>query len=164
MWLCHWRSGVRSHYLGGDGVTTIAFDGQIMAADTQGTSDDGVIEQHNYRKLYECTDHIIGMAGDFGQQQRFLEWLTDCGPMPVFSEMDRFSALVYCRKDQSIHYYDRQLKKIEVGAKTAIGTGGKFALGAMLAGKNAIEAVDIAKKLDVWSGGETISVVCKPTV
>ena len=45
--------------------------------------------------------------------------------------------------------------------KTAIGSGANFAMGALLAGANSIEAVKIAIKLVPYSGGKVNSVKVK---
>lgn len=65
-------------------------------------------------------------------------------------------------KDGSIYLYDKNCVGIKwTGNYFALGSGGNFALGAVLAGKTAKEAVEIAKKLDINSGGKIKTVKIK---
>jgi hypothetical protein len=135
-------------------MTTIAYDGKTMAADSQGSGD--FIEQIEYQKIFENDRYVLGIAGDFGVTLKLKIWLLDSSESnkPVFSESEHMGALVYCKNRKELFFMDRNLVFIPCGIPSAIGSGGRYAMGAMLAGASAKEAVEISKKLDVNTGGK----------
>ena len=54
------------------------------------------------------------------------------------------------------------MMKMETGIPAAIGSGAPYAIAAMACGKNAMDAVKIAKKFDPYTGGRITSIKLNP--
>jgi 20S proteasome alpha/beta subunit len=128
-------------------MTTIAVKGGIMACDSRMAVAD---------RYYVCDDKVIrigdclvGAAGDSGDIAQFMAWIKDRGEMPKLEDID---ALVLDNKGLW-HYTNDCYGTRVVGGCWASGTGGQAAHAAMLCGKTAEEAVKIAIKCDINSGG-----------
>lgn len=141
-------------------MTTIAWDGSTLASDSQ--EQDDYIEQHASRKLYRIKNTLVGLAGCSASGIQFVEWVKR-GEMP--DERPKFSgdfcALVI-RPNGKAYEYGSSLTPMPAGRKTAIGSGRGPALGALLAGVSARDAVKIAIKLDPNSGGPVKSLTRLP--
>lgn len=129
-------------------MSTIAFDGKTIAADTaqyNGTTFDVVQAQ----KVFRCGDELIAGAGDLACILMFVKWWQDgrIDAKPDFKD-GAFSALVIGGKESPVLKFEQQLQGFEVGVPCAIGSGKEGAMGAMLAGATAEEAVKIAARLD----------------
>lgn len=146
-------------------MTTVAWDGETMAADSRTIGD--FIEPKPRIKIHLFEDLVIGCAGDVATIETFLLWIKDPekNPKPeVGGEDAEFSALIWDRKNCTLTSYEDKLVPIDVGAPNAIGSGAQFAMGAMYHGATAKEAVLVASKLDhntdnnvtTWSEGEQL--------
>lgn len=141
----------------GKTMTTIAFDGRILACD-------GMISSHKidtlcFKKIkYVKDDCFVGAAGDLNQVNAFFHWCKQGGYVDYLSDTllninDSFEAIIItpsfvATTTDCIHLCPSSLP-------IAIGSGSDFAIGAMKKGADAIEAVEIAKSYDLWSGGQT---------
>jgi hypothetical protein len=84
-------------------VTTIACDGESMAADGLVTSGSTIFAR-NAKKIIQLVDgRIVGCAGNARYQQAFAAWLVDGGDVPDMEE--EFEALVLMT-DGSVMSYD----------------------------------------------------------
>lgn len=133
-------------------MTTIAWDGKILAADSQTTSGDSIAMYANklirvkngwltgcgtLRDIYKLKDYIEGKLKEVPTdldmtcfhltKRSFIRYEADGYPMPMVN----FKNL-----------------------KTATGTGWEWAMAAMDMGKNAIEAVEYAREKDIYTGGK----------
>lgn len=149
-------------------MTTIAWDGMTIAADSQSTTggrmsfrDNKIIPGDgasiNGRKVI-----YIGLAGTSGDERHIISWLSsmkdengveremnpevDCIVMLITAEGNCFT--VQKNKDNSVPWI------YESHAPYAIGSGADFAISAMHLGFNAKDAVSHACELDAYSGGE----------
>ncbi len=143
-------------------MTTIAFDGRTMAADTQQSGD--FIDQFRAPKIVGSKDRRIltAGAGRVSSIERLRAWFfagADLALLPQLEEKDDSTLLIV--QGGKVFELDREGFLIEVGAPYAIGTGAKFAMGAMLAGADARQAVRIAIKLDPDSGGRIAALKVK---
>ena len=134
-------------------MTTVAFDGNKLAADTQITSD---WKSTGHSKFYKFHDGAVGaFAGTWSrilEAQRFLDGLSDHCPD------EDWSALVI-RADRRVYFMDCDGCRMDItGMHYAIGSGSHFALGAMACGKDAAEAVRISFGLDQYTGGDVESI------
>lgn len=142
-------------------MTTIAWDGYDLAADTQMSSGD--------RKLYgACKIFSIkgceqfpenshaAFAGDVNKIKKIVSWLKGETEKPEGNLNDDVEGLLIYDSgrvmmlggdDNGILWYDWP-------AMVGIGSGGDIALGAMLHGATAKEAVMHAMKVDVATGGK----------
>lgn len=134
-------------------MTTIAWDGETLASDSRASDD--AIEQHSCRKLFRVGETLIGISGDLEEAYEFVAWVRRG---EVVDEKPRgfkdLSAIVIRPNGRAFEYGVRCMP-VPSARLTAAGTGRCFALGAMLAGASAVEAVAIAKRLDPNSGGRT---------
>jgi len=125
-------------------MTTIAWDGKTLAADSQMTSD--YIETVSLNKILINKDHTIGGVGSCSDIKRFSQDIS----MQIGKECE---ALVISNKTGKCQYHCDSGSPLDMNFITAIGSGAKFAMGAMLAGADAKQAVKIASKLDPYTGG-----------
>lgn len=131
-------------------MTTIATDGLMMAAD-------GLITENERVCMTDCVKirrlkdgRIVGFAGNAYNWDAFAKWLEDGGDVP--SVHDGFASLVLW-PDGHVSSFDEHGREFPECAPAAIGSGSSVAIGAMDAGKSAKEAVLIACKRDIHSGG-----------
>ena len=132
-------------------MTTVAWDGTWLAADSQ--EQDHCIEPYSSQKLFRVKNTLVGLAGDRAESLRFLKWIErgeieDEGPKALHG----FYALVI-RPSGRAFEYTKSLMPLACAKRTAIGSGRGPALGALLAGATAVEAVRIARRLDPYTGG-----------
>lgn len=129
-------------------MSTCAFDGKSIASDTAQVNGNR-FDLAEAQKVYQAGDEYVAIAGHFGAALLFVKWWQDGHPMdkrPSFPD-ESFEALVVGPNSEPLHF-DRALQGIKVGIPCAIGSGECEALGAMLAGATAEEAVKIACRLD----------------
>lgn len=126
--------------------TTIAWDGKVLAGDSQVTQG----ETKSFSpKIVRINADIIGCAGTCKDIEKFYQWYGNRSrPKPHLSSMD---ALVVVKGQ--CYYYDEDLERISVCAPYAIGSGKEAALGAMKAGASSQKAVEIAREIDLYTGG-----------
>lgn len=134
-------------------MTTITVRDRIMAADSQGTT--GNIRSR-VEKMWRIGDQaILGVAGTLADCMVFRQWaidslLEDCEDAPP--KMDEVEAIVLTRK--GVYHYSASPIPTKIGDKFyAIGSGAELALGAMQMGADARQAVRVASKWDVHTGG-----------
>ena len=142
-------------------MTTVAFDGKTMAADTLATDVWGMREV-SVCKIQRGKDFLIGCAGETGQILRwwktvshmYLEELLEKGyshyeketndPGIVIGTADccyRHVAGSFLKTSRSFH---------------AVGSGRDYALAAMHLGRDAYHAVAVAREFDNHTGGDII--------
>ncbi len=146
-------------------MTTIAYDARIgiVASDSQETSGG---DKYNCKKLYRSRNHVIATAGGTYAGMAFVtwfaEWTTDGEPdwndCPDFTNLDwdeDFECLVI-RPDKSCYSVNRLFVPVnQLGNRfITLGSGGSAARGALLAGASPREAVEIAKTIDTYTGGD----------
>jgi hypothetical protein len=131
-------------------MTTIATDGQFMAADTDLFT--GYVHSTSMRKLVYShkTGFWYGLAGLIAELKPFVEWHEngERGRSPLSEE----SCVLVLR--ETAWFYYRRSAGVDIGLPAAIGSGKEFAMGAMLAGADPVKAVYIACQLDSDSGGD----------
>ena len=140
-------------------MTTIVWDGSVLAADSREALSDGFFHD-KCNKIFKIGSSYIATAGDSSDGLLFVQWCKDrTKPKPTIGK--HFEAVEIMR-DGAIYLYDKNCIGIKwTGKHFALGSGGNFALGAVLAGVSAKEAVEIAKKLDINSGGKVKAVKIK---
>ncbi len=130
-------------------MTTLAWDGTTLAADSQTTLNSKVTSL-SARKLCRLDDgRLVGMSGSCHCQTGFEDWLNGKRDKPPKGD---YSAVVIAL-DGSARCYEDCEDYWEVGAPFARGSGESIALAAMHCGKTAEEAVELATRLDIYSGG-----------
>lgn len=111
----------------------------------------------NIVKIYKTDEYIVAFAGSLDNGIQYKDILNGELKIKDANIGKDFSALVWYSDGRVEEIYDT-LYPIPVTWKySALGTGAPFAMAAMLCGKTAREAVEIAKKLDCQTGGKIIS-------
>ena len=137
-------------------MTTIAFDGRIMAADSQMS---GVSQNLKILKIFPfATPNMRGIVGGCGEAaylpEQFAWIMQDGGPNNrVPRELELLVITQQKRRRKPLaHMVEVSGHYVPVPLQYAIGSGGPYAQGAMAQGANAIEAVKVASGLDIGTG------------
>jgi ATP-dependent protease HslVU (ClpYQ) peptidase subunit len=142
-------------------VTTIAANRDEIAADSQGTRESGLIVSYSDRKVRELgpARDIVACQGDEDSISLFEEWYANgARPDAVPDLEENFAALVLSQAGRLFKVY-RLCVPVEVREDfIALGSGDEVATGAMAAGASPREAVEIACKYNIWTGGPVVSV------
>lgn len=149
-------------------MTTIVLDKDFnMASDSQMSLNDERI-QHPATKIWHIQGHTIGIAGAYAKALAFVEAFEDSLermriqketfseiPQGILTETEigNFNAIVVTPKNKVLLFEGSRFS-IPSQAPTCIGTGSPYAYGALDMGANAAEAVAIACKYDLYSGGD----------
>ena len=133
-------------------MTTIAYKDGIVAADGLACVDNLVVS-NNEKKIFELQRGIIAGCGNFAEINRMVHWLSTNEDINV--NQPEVSALVVLFTKKRITVFEKNFYFHESPKKCfAWGSGDMIAMGAMLNEANAMEAVRIACKLDIHSGGK----------
>ncbi len=136
-------------------MTTIAYDGKIVAIDSLMIGGD-IAHCRSFQKMTQLDDEtIIATTGNAYLHQAFVD-AYNFTPFQCNMEDDNFEALVI-KPDGSFRLYDEKGRSIEQSLPVALGSGAAVAYGAMDAGATAAEAVAIAIRRDIKSGGQVMS-------
>ncbi len=138
-------------------MTTICYKAGILAFDGQCTNENEIVAK-NIVKAIATKKLLVGASGATAHCQAFIEWVRNgrkASTMPKPLPDDKFEGIVIDDKG-CITVYEEGLLSVEFGTHPffAIGSGAQFAIGAMEAGASALEAVKIAAKRDIYTGGE----------
>jgi len=130
-------------------VTTIAFDGRHLAADSLVTSD--IKYQKPFRKVRKFRNGIIAAgAGSLSQLVLFFEWCNLGMPDDEIPVHDLDAIIII----EGIPYqFNGALVPLDIDPPFSLGSGAHIALGAMAAGASARKAVSIAARYDPGTGG-----------
>lgn len=135
-------------------MTTVAFDGKILAADSRGI---GFYLHDDVNKLFEIDGISYGFSGRLTEIAVAMEWLrsggANCDKPEIKEEIYGIEV-----SDKGVFYWEKNLVKIRYSTPCAVGSGAMIAMTAMLFGKTAIEAIEMAKILDEYTGGEVQSI------
>lgn len=136
-------------------MTTIAYDGEILAADSQLTigdvkvlSDDKIVVV-NSEMIFAGAgeDHALQKLRRFYSQPNWIELLAS-NQLPEIKKDTE--ALIFFRGEMYIADHLFCFEKL-AHPHYAVGSGWSFALAAMALGKNAIEAVEFASQFDIYT-------------
>tara|TARA_Y100000310_G_scaffold305636_1_gene345957 strand:- start:1057 stop:1593 length:537 start_codon:yes stop_codon:yes gene_type:complete len=144
-------------------MTTIVWDGQQLASDSQLTVNWNVISQEPFIKLQllkgifinpetKEEDNLVGMgfSGDAAQIYPFRDWLlAGCKREEYAEEFKECCVILVCRN--SVWQFHYSPDPLPVRNTVAVGSGCDFATSALSLGKTAPEAVRHAIKHDVYS-------------
>jgi len=142
-------------------MTAIAIKDGVVASDSMQV--DYFIGQVNAvktKKLKRISDGqtvIVGGTGTFSEVHWFMDWVEySCSKEDYINSNDRDSTL-FVVDSEGVWKYDTYYKPIYSGKMSAFGSGAQFAMGAMMAGATAEEAVRIAIELDTNSGRDVVT-------
>jgi hypothetical protein len=135
-------------------MTTIACDGKTVAADDRLVNDRGRICVYPEPKLRIVPeprgDLIVGVSGTM--VDALFEWWFDGADPSKKPATDGWALVVFRPTFLECYTHECPYPQRD-GYPAAVGSGAGLALGAMLAGKTAREAVEIAAMRDVYTGG-----------
>lgn len=146
-------------------MSTIAYRDGVMAADTAicvgGSLCGGFV-----KVATGPNGDLAGAAGDATYAHAFLRWFEagEAGEPPPARETDRNidrAIIVRKEKPNTVLVYEPGGVYMAKASMFAIGSGRSEALGAMLAGANAVRAIHIAIALDPHTGGDVVAVAHK---
>ena len=143
-------------------MTTIAWDGETLAADSCVSSEE-FTHPTFFTKLRKVSNLIIGSCGDVYSSLQFERWVRNNhakeGLLCENAEAnfprcfdENFEAIVVF--PWRAVTYNRLGIPHTVSDREALGSGAGYAIAAMLAGADAKRAVEIACQLDPSSGGK----------
>ncbi|MHC2552365.1 hypothetical protein [Bradyrhizobium elkanii] len=137
-------------------MTTIAYRHGVLAADTQSIGGGAITAQNLVKIVKRKKDGALcGASGYLAFVQAFHRWFLagERGRFPTFHDGDRAFVAI---KGKPIEMFE-SVGSFEYDPEyVAIGSGMEFALGAMHAGANAVDAVKAAIHHDPGSGGEVM--------
>lgn len=149
-------------------MTTIAYRDRQIASDGQATCGDR-IDQLDMKKVRKINGCLVAGAGRLTSVLQFFEWFQEWSDaqlvqgesphvkvfVPEGLNDEDFSGLVVFT-DGVVFLYEGGRNSYEVTDRgyISIGSGSDYALAAMDAGASAEEAVKVAIKRDIYSGGQ----------
>ena len=138
-------------------MTTIAWDGRFVAADSQCVAG-GYAKPETARKIRRIGDLVYAVSGLYCMFDAMIEWHrqgADPREVPACkSDGDDIVLIVFYPSGRCWSYRSSVPYPDEAFAPDAWGSGYQFAIGAMKARCNAETAVSIAAKCDVGTGGD----------
>lgn len=133
-------------------MTTIATDGNTMAADGLVTAGNTITDS-SFVKLSRMKDGtIVGISGSAYDSAAFIDWYVSAEPDKKPPLTEDFIALVL-KPDGNVLSFNQMCHWMPERVPCAVGSGMDFALAAMDCGKTPMEAVNIACNRDSSSGG-----------
>lgn len=136
-------------------MTTVATDGKSLATDAQWTGD--FKSYGGLNKILQHEGHVFGAAGTDSSIYKFYEWIKAGQPSerPQIRTAERDSLIVLelTPTGRLFAWYD-DLTRVPAPIPFAVGSGGPFAMAAMLCGKSPRDAVKIAAQLDPGTSGK----------
>ena len=131
-------------------MTTIAYDGKTLAADSRMTSGNMVFS-NSAEKIFELKDgSLLALCGDFSLYGEVIDWFNG-GDMPVVKEGEEIGG-IHVFPDGVAEEFGRNLRLMPAKAPWAGGSGEPYAMTALMLGCSAAEAVKVACQLDTRSG------------
>jgi len=146
-------------------MTTIVFANNELSGDGRCTIGDTILSD-DVVKVYNINNRLVGFAGRYASGLKFLEWFEEFDNanevqqqvpfvsvnIPELMEDEDFTGIV-AYPEGYVMLFEGGKAFYEVKAPYAIGSGSDIALGALDQGATAEEAVRIACKRNVMSGG-----------
>lgn len=145
-------------------MSTIVYRDGVMAADSRAYSGN-TAPIGNKRKITRLADgSLVGVSTTQpGTSERIAQWLdelTECNPLafqdwaqaPAIPDIGSFTALTVRPDGTALLFENSLFPSIVTAPYYAIGSGREYALGALVGGSSALQALRVAVELDVWSG------------
>jgi hypothetical protein len=132
-------------------MTTIAYDGHTLVVDSMSSADHLMVSRTR-QKMWGATGEFlcVVMAGQCSHYTAILNWLKDGAGADGWKDWDAVAWAV--TKDKQVLRFTCGYPE-EVSGPDADGSGAELALGAMSAGASAFQALEIASKYDLYTGG-----------
>ncbi len=133
-------------------MTTIACDGLSIVADSQLTDGNGIIVGYTKKIIRLDDGRLYASCGSSDDSELVIEWLNDGAIKKDKPEVsDEFAAIVL---GDDLFLYTRKLVAMKMEAPYFLGSGYELAKAAHDACGDLQDAVMIACKYDIYSGGD----------
>lgn len=133
-------------------MTTIAYKDGIIAYDSRATAENVIYNDSSCKRVKENGADFF-LCGAIDGHEALINWFFDPSIKPSGYDGQAFvchsPGVVWCTGLD-----EGKFCRWRVDVPWAIGSGANFALGAMRAGANALEAVKIAAQCDPYTGGK----------
>lgn len=153
-------------------MTTIAYDGHAMVADTLATDSWGMKEVVR-DKIWANARLLVGAAGEYGAIHRWMVGhlndgtsighLLQSGYPSYNKDSDDPAIIVVARNTGAVYRHVAGVFARVSRPFHAVGSGRDYALAAMHLGRDAVEAVRVAAEFDVNTGGVLLKIPVKST-
>ncbi len=127
-------------------MTTIAWDGHNIAADSRSNCGEYTNPLDFVKLLVKC-GIVFGLSGTPGMLDVCADWFLEGAKprtMPEIKHPDGFSFMVFRIGEPALYFHHMVPYGYAAGAPDAWGSGGDFAIGAMLWGADAFQALEVA--------------------
>lgn len=132
-------------------MTTIAWDGKTLAADSGVFTDTDLICPPQ-NKIEIVRNTLIACAGNEDEGNIFVRWYKAGAKFSKFREAENsFEAIIVNKRGAFTNNGKPVFNRLNRGEKWAIGSGGDMAMALMAGGKSAPEAVALVSKIHVFS-------------
>ncbi len=136
-------------------MTTVAWDGKMLAADRQVTVNNSVVG--NMSKVHRREDGaLIALCGVAGTAAEFGRWFLagEEGEAPSLKSAtpDNSADILIIRPGKKLEWYDLDGWHYIETDRFAMGSGANLARMAMRCGKSAARAVELAAEFDIYTG------------
>ena len=129
-------------------MTTIAWDGHTLAGDALGVIGESLTVWS--RKIFCLPDgRLFGGSGRYDQVLAVRDWLETGGEKP---RLDAFAGIVIDQHRQCYRLEEALICMPIVEPFHAVGSGRDFAIAAMALGEDAIAAIALAARFDLYTG------------
>jgi hypothetical protein len=138
-------------------LTTIAWDGRYVAADTLMISG-SYKHPMPYQKLRLGNGVCYGLTGYAAWFDAWIKWYeagADPAATPACNISDGGGAFIVLQQGTASFFTREMPYAMHLQAPDAWGSGAEYAIGAMMADASAIRAIDIAIRVDHGTGGKT---------
>ncbi|MES2662283.1 MAG: hypothetical protein V4629_03175 [Pseudomonadota bacterium] len=141
-------------------MTVIAWDGKTLASDSLVCLGNAV---YSSQKIFSNDEYLVGISGEAAVGLELVEWIFEKGmnkaDFPSKQKEEMLCNVLLIKKDRSTYFIENSHVPYPIFSKhIALGAGADMALGVMHSGKNAIDAVEIAVKLNAHCAGEAKSI------
>ena len=137
-------------------MTTICSDGITIAGDGLACWGDEPVSRADL-KIEQRGNRIFALSGASAMLPALIKWVdegADVARVPAGIGPEVMWSLLVIEKTGVCAYVSKCPYASPMSYPISIGSGADYAMGAMHAGKTPREAVEIASKLDVWTGGD----------
>lgn len=142
-------------------MTTVVYDGKTLAADRQVTY--GRTKQLG-TKVYRLKDVVVGICGDASKAIEVVDWLSRGSPKRgVPDDVGGMSLIMVSLETGECWTMTGSLSRFPCHPPVSIGSGCMAALAALHCGATAVQAVEAASNVDIYTGGGVDYVDIKPS-
>ena len=141
-------------------MTTIAFDGKKLCSDsmiTLGNRIDSLKSKKIFKLKSSSKYKAIGISGEIRKTKELINWFNSEMNAEDYPGIEGQVLAITKRNKSHIYYNDLPCDKSNEKI-SSVGSGSIYAISAMKSGLCSKKAVGVAKSMDIFSGGKTVSI------